>query len=113
LPPLGKGVLYGANITSDPSTGIGAWTEEQIAAAIKTMQRPDGTMIQGPMLFMQSVWSQLPEQDLRNVASFIKKLPPVKNNVAKSTFVPHGPPPGGDHGAGGAPAPGAGGAPGE
>jgi hypothetical protein len=115
LPPLGKGVLYGANITSDPTTGIGKWTEEQIATTLKTMQRPDGTMIQGPMLFMQSVWSQLPDQDIKNVAAFIKRLPPVKNKVPKSTFVPHGPPPGappaeGGPGAGGAP--GAGGGPG-
>jgi cytochrome c553 len=117
LPPMGKGVLYGANITSDPDTGIGKWTEEQIFTSLKTMQRPDGRMIQGPMLFMQSVWSQLPEQDLKNVALFIKKLPPVKNKVPKSTFVPHGPPPGaGAGGAGGPPGagvpPGAGSPPG-
>lgn len=104
LPPLGTGTLFASNITSDPNTGIGKWTEEQIFTAIKTMQRPDGKPIFGPMMFMQSTWSQLEDKDLKNVAAFIKKLPPVKNKVAKSTFKPHaGPPPGagGPHGAGG------------
>jgi cytochrome c553 len=95
MPPLGTGTLFTANITSDPDTGIGKWTEEQIYASIKTMQRPDGKMIQGPMLFMQGVWAQLDDQDLKHVAAFIKKLPAVKNKVPKSTFKPHaGPPPG-------------------
>lgn len=109
MPPLGAGTLFTANITSDPDTGIGKWTEEQVHAAIKTMQKPDGKMIQGPMLFMQGMWAQLEDQDLKNVAAWIKKLPPVKNKVPASTFKPNaGPPPGagagGPPGAGGAPA---------
>ena len=113
MPPLGTGVLYTANISSDPETGIGKWTEEQIHTALKTMQKPDGKMIQGPMLFMQSMWSQLEDSDLKNVAAFIKKLPPVKNKVAKSTFKPNppgagGPPGGGPPGAGGPPGGGSG-----
>ncbi len=105
LPPLGKGTLFSANITSDPDTGIGKWTQEQIFTALKTMTKPDGKMIQGPMMFMQGVWSQLEDGDLKAVAAHIKGLPPVKNKVPKSTFVPHprgaGGPPGGPPGAGG------------
>ncbi len=94
MPPLGTGTLFAKNITSDPETGIGKWTEEQVFASIKTMQRPDGTMIQGPMLFMQGMWAQLDEQDLKHVATWVKALPPVKNKIPASTFKPHaGPPP--------------------
>lgn len=110
LPQLGTGTLFSSNITSDADTGIGKWTEEQIFTAIKTMQRPDGKPIQGPMLFMQSQWSQLDDKDLKNVAAFIKSLPPVKNKVPKSTFKPHPPGAGGSPGASGSP--GAGGPPG-
>jgi mono/diheme cytochrome c family protein len=98
MPMLGTGHLWTRNITSDPETGIGKWTEEQIYTAIKTMAKPDGKMIQGPMLFMQGTWSQLDDADLKAVAAFIKKLPPVKNKVPDSTFKPTamgGPPPGG------------------
>jgi mono/diheme cytochrome c family protein len=94
LPPMGTGTLFSANITSDPDTGIGKWTEEQIFTSIKMMQKPDGKMIQGPMLFMQGMWAQLEDQDLENVAAWIKTLPPVKNKVAASTFKPHAGPPG-------------------
>jgi mono/diheme cytochrome c family protein len=92
VPMLGTGTIYTRNITSDPETGIGKWTEDQIFTAIKMMTKPDGKMIQGPMLFLQSTWSQLDDKDLHAVAAFIKKLPPVKNKVAASTFKPNPPP---------------------
>ena len=102
LPPLGKGVLFARNITSDPDTGIGKWTEEQIFTSIKMMQKPDGKMIMGPMLFMQSQWAQMEDADLKAVAKFIKALPAVKNVVPPHTFVPHAGPPGGPPGGGSA-----------
>jgi len=92
IPMLGTGKLYARNITSDPETGIGKYTEDQIFAVIKTMTKPDGKMIQGPMLFLQTNWSGLEDKDLHDVAAFIKKLPPVKNKVAASTFKPNPPP---------------------
>jgi hypothetical protein len=88
MPMLGTGILYSRNITSDPETGIGKWTEDQIFSTIKTMVRPDGRQLQGPMLFLQGGWSQLEERDVRAVATFIKHLPAVKNAVPASTFTP-------------------------
>jgi hypothetical protein len=99
LPPMGKGVLFSRNLTSDPETGLGKWTEEQVFTAIKMMTKPDGKMIQGPMLFMQGGWAQMPDDDLKLVAKFIKALPPVKNKVPASTFVPNPPGPGAGSGA--------------
>ena len=107
LPMLGTGTIYTRNITSDPETGIGKWTEDQIFTTIKTMTKPDGKQIQGPMLFMQATWSQLDDKDLHAVAAYIKKLPPVKNKVPDSTFKPLGGPPpaaGSGSGSGAAPA---------
>ena len=89
MPMLGKGTLYAANISSDPATGIGKWTEEQIAAAIKTMMKPDGKIIQGPMLFLQGGWAQLDDTDVKAVAAYIKKQPAVVNKVPASTFKPN------------------------
>ena len=95
FPPMGTGTLYPANLTSDPDTGIGKWTEEQIFTTLKTMVRPNGKPIMGPMQILQSGWSQLSDDDLKSVAAFIKKLPPIKNKVPASTFKPNaGPPPG-------------------
>jgi hypothetical protein len=91
VPMLGSGTLFTPNITSDPDTGIGTWTEDQIYTTIKTMVRPSGKPILGPMMFMQGAWSQLDDADLRAVAAFIKSLPPVKNKVPASTFKPNAP----------------------
>ncbi|MBA2540020.1 MAG: c-type cytochrome [Deltaproteobacteria bacterium] len=95
LPPLGTGKLFGANITSDPETGIGKWTVADVEKSIKFLTRPDGTVIQGPMQFYLAGWSKLTDEDLKGIATFVKSIPPIKNKVAKSTFKPHtGPPPG-------------------
>lgn len=102
IPMLGTGTLWTPNLTSDPDTGIGKWTEEQIATTLRTMVRPDGRPIFGPMQFMQGPWSQMEESDIKAVAKFIKALPPVKNKVPASTFKPNAPPPGAPGGASGA-----------
>ncbi len=100
LPFLGEGKLHVANITSDKETGIGKWTEADIMKAMKTMTRPDGTIIQGPMQFYQAGWSTLADKDLAAIAAFIKTIPAEKNKVPKSAFKPRpmGPPPGADAG---------------
>jgi hypothetical protein len=95
FPPMGTGMLFTPNITSDADTGIGKWTEEQIFTTIKTMVRPNGKPIMGPMQFLQGGWSQMTDDDLKLVAAFVKKLPPVKNKV---------PPSGAGGGSGAAPA---------
>jgi len=103
---MGTGKLYASNITSDPETGIGKWSEADIAKSIKTMTRPDGTIIQGPMQFYLAGWSKLEDKDLAAIAAYVKKIPAIKNKVPASTFKPNpmGPPPGagsGDGSAGG------------
>src|SRR5262245_5481246 len=40
----GFGVAYAPNITPDPETGIGKWTDQEIITAIREGKRPDGTI---------------------------------------------------------------------
>lgn len=96
LPFLGEGKLVASNITSDKETGIGKWTEADIIKAVKTMTRPDGSTIEGPMQFYQAGWASLEDKDLAAIAAFIKTIPAERNKVAKSTFKPRpmAPPPG-------------------
>ena len=88
LPMLGSGDLFSPNITPDPDTGLGKWTPDQIATTVKTMIRPDGRQIQGPMLYLQGAWSQIEDKDLAAVAAFVHQIPAVKNKVPVSTFKP-------------------------
>jgi len=88
------GELLSSNITSDPETGIGKWSEDDLVKLIKTMTKPDGKPVMGPMALYAPLWSQLSDEDARAVAKFVKTIPPVKNKVV-STFQMKGPPPGG------------------
>src|SRR6185295_3099062 len=38
----GAGVFYPPNLTPDPDTGLGRWSEAQIARAVRHGERPDG-----------------------------------------------------------------------
>lgn len=52
-----KDTIYSANITMDPDSGIGTWTEEEFITALTTGRKPDGTLTRYPMLpytFMDS-----------------------------------------------------------
>lgn len=94
---MGEGVMYASNITPDEETGIGSWTEEQIAAAVRGMKRPDNTPIGFPMMTYAAVWSQLEDQDVKAIATYLKSVPAVSNKVPKSTgkMTMGGPPPDG------------------
>ncbi|MBC5765591.1 hypothetical protein [Ramlibacter albus] len=42
---------FASNITPDPETGIGKWTDAELARAIREGIRPDGSVIGPPMPF--------------------------------------------------------------
>jgi mono/diheme cytochrome c family protein len=73
--------ISSANITSDPDTGIGSWSEDQIIATLRTMETPDGTSIQGPMASYKDVWSQLTDGDARALAAYVESLPAVRHEI--------------------------------
>jgi mono/diheme cytochrome c family protein len=88
LPMLGDGTLYAANITSDPDTGIGKWSEQQIIDALTKLTKPDGSHVQGPMMFYLAGWTALTPEDLSALAKYVKTIPAVKHEVPASTFTP-------------------------
>ena len=96
LPLMGTGVLYSSNITPDKKTGIGSWTDEQIASGLREMKKKDGKPILGPMALYQTGWYRLEEEDMKGIVAFLRSVKPIANKVPKSTFKPKagGPPPG-------------------
>jgi mono/diheme cytochrome c family protein len=82
LMPLGKPVA--ANLTPDKETGIGAWTDAQIIAAIREGKRPDGTTIGPPMPI--PFYRQISDGDVQAIVAYLRALPPVRNPVAKSVY---------------------------
>ncbi len=73
------GVSYPRNLTPDPETGLGKWTEKQIVDAIRTGMRPDGRPLNPPMPWPNL--TQLTDEDAYSIAAYLKSLPPVKHQV--------------------------------
>lgn len=75
---------YAANITPDRDTGIGRWTDAQLAKAIREGVRPDKTIIGPPMPV--EFYRHLSDADLQAIIATLRAQPAVKNAVAKSTY---------------------------
>jgi len=80
----GQFTAYSTNITPDPETGIGKWTDTQIKVAIREGRRPDGTLIRPPMPF--ELYRGLADADLDAMVAYLRTVPAVKNVTPKSTF---------------------------
>ena len=83
------------NITPDPETGIGRWSDADIASAIRDGRRPDGMLI-GPVMPVE-VYRSLSDHDLVAVVTYLRAVPPVPHAVTeRSTYpfplTPYGPP---------------------
>jgi mono/diheme cytochrome c family protein len=75
---------YAANITPDPETGIGRWTEAQLIRAIREGIRPDGSLIGPPMPF--PFYRRMADDDVKAIVAWLRAQPPVKNVVPKSVY---------------------------
>ena len=73
-----------ANITPDPETGIGKWTDAQLARAIREGIRPDGSVIGPPMPI--EFYRELSDDDLAAIVAYLRAQPPVRNAVEKSKY---------------------------
>ena len=81
------GTVYSTNITPERQTGIGAWTDDQLIAAIRLGRRPNGERILPVHPFM--VFNGMAEEDLKALVAFLKTVPPVKRaNQPKRITMP-------------------------
>jgi mono/diheme cytochrome c family protein len=74
------GVCFTANITPDPDTGIGTWTEQTFLAAIRTGRHMGkGRPILPPMPYQ--AMSQLTDADLKAIFAYLHSVPSIRNAV--------------------------------
>jgi mono/diheme cytochrome c family protein len=83
------GTSFARNLTPDHETGLGTWTEDEIANALRSGVRKDGSVLLPPMPWPNT--AQMTESDLRALVAYLRSLPPVKHAVPKSL------PPGGEY----------------
>lgn len=75
----GLGIFYPPNLTPDPETGLGKWTEADIIKAVRTGERPDGRIL-APVMPYHS-YGNLTDADARALAGYLKSLKPIRNQV--------------------------------
>lgn len=75
---------YAANITPDPETGIGKWTDQQIIRAFREGIRPNGTVIGPPMPV--AFFRGISDDDAKALVAYLRAQPPVKHVVPKSEY---------------------------
>jgi mono/diheme cytochrome c family protein len=75
----------GSNLTPDPATGIGNWTEEQFMTAMRTGRLPNGKVML-PFMPWPS-YSRWNEDDLRAVWLYLQSLEPIAHEVPATTLI--------------------------
>lgn len=73
------GTLYSPNITQDATTGVGKWTDEDLARVIKYGQRPDGTT----SMFMAFAVGEIADDDIKALVSYMRTIPSVAKAVPR------------------------------
>lgn len=81
------GTWFAPNITSDPGSGIGNWSEQAIVAYLKTGQAPGKAQAGGPMTeAIDNSFRHLTTTDLTAIATYLKTVP-ARHDAADSKSV--------------------------
>src|SRR5262245_4802592 len=85
--PIPFGTVYSTNLTADKETGLGGWTDQQIADAITKGLGRDGVKILPIMPY--GLYSGMAQDDLKALIAFLRTLKPVRKPTPElQTSVP-------------------------
>jgi mono/diheme cytochrome c family protein len=81
------GVSFAANLTPDPETGLGKWTESMFIQTMKTGRHEGrGRALLPPMPY--PIIASLNDEDIRSLFAYLQSLPPVRNRVPQPVDPP-------------------------
>jgi mono/diheme cytochrome c family protein len=72
------------NITPDPETGIGRWTDDEVIRAIREGRGRDGKTLGPPMPF--DLYRRLADGDVKAMVAYLRTVPSVRNVVPRSQY---------------------------
>jgi hypothetical protein len=75
------GVVYPANLTPDPDTGLGGWNEAMFLRAVRTGRHMGGS---GRPILPPMPWMTLAQQtddDLKAIFAYLQSVPAIRNDV--------------------------------
>lgn len=76
--------LYPPNLTPDNETGIGTWTDDNLANAIRTGLDKEGLELCPQMKH----FADMSDYEAYSIVKYLRSLPPVKNKVPRSVCPP-------------------------
>jgi len=68
-------LIVSANLTMDPETGLGKWTEEEFIRTLKYGMRPDGNPLRYPMI----PYALLSDEEVSAIWAYLKSIPIIHN----------------------------------
>lgn len=72
------GTFYSTNITPDPDTGIGRWSDAEIAAAIRAGNLPDHSVEAPVMPYFE--YAGMADRDVQDLVAYLRTLAPVRRD---------------------------------
>jgi mono/diheme cytochrome c family protein len=78
------GNIVAPNITPDPETGIGSWSDEQFDAAIRRGIRSDGSRLYPAMPY--NAYTKMSHDDVLAIRAYLNSVTPVHNAVVADTL---------------------------
>ena len=75
------GTVYTANLTPDPDTGLGGWTEEMFLRAVRTGRHMGGN---GRPILPPMPWPNVGQQtddDIKAIFAYLRTIPAIHNDV--------------------------------
>jgi mono/diheme cytochrome c family protein len=75
------GIAYPSNLTPDPRTGLGNWSDAQIAAAIRAGDAAAGT---GHLIVMSwPLYQHMSDQDVNAIVTYLRSIPAIEHEVPR------------------------------
>src|SRR5262245_24693225 len=74
------GTVWARNLTTNRETGLGAWTDAEIARAIRSGIAKDGRALHWQAMIWDHA-SNWDEEDVRAMVAFLRVLPPVRRAI--------------------------------
>jgi mono/diheme cytochrome c family protein len=80
------------NISSDKTTGVGAWSDDELASYLSIGHAKDHGSASGPMGEAVDVsFSQLAPEDIRAIVAYLRSVPPIASPDLPATLAPPAP----------------------
>lgn len=83
IPELGR--VVAPNITQDVETGIGGWTDDEIARAIQEGVNKSGTALFPVMPYM--IFRDMDDEDLASIVVYLRTVPAVSHRIERTQLI--------------------------